>query len=340
MYSNWKSVLYEYVHRKNQAYTNQQVDSLIPLLSDEQVIRRQRYRFQRLKESRHARQAEPIRNETRLKLRNITDEGYKVIVDLDLGMRQSYRLLGQEHEEERLEQERVTILRDGRYWVISRIEEAAPERSFRFYERADFEPLGDHEPQNRPTAPSAPYLNRELLAASSTPSSRNGEYNRLKAVQYADSYWEKSNPRFLEFEVNCTNYISQCLFAGGAPMNYTGKRDSGWWYKGKDGSQELWSYSWAVAHSLEQLLRTGRTGLRGQLVESPQELQLGDVIIYDWDGDRRYQHSTIVTAFDASGMPLVNAHTTNSRHRYWDYRDSYAWTPSTVFRFFHIADRF
>lgn len=75
-------------------------------------------------------------------------------------------------------------------------------------------------------------------------------------------------------------------------------------------------------------------------MERPEQLQLGDVIIYDWDGDGGFQHSTIVTAFDAGGMPLVNAHTTPSKHRYWDYRDSYAWTENTVYRFFRIADYF
>lgn len=63
---------------------------------------------------------------------------------------------------------------------------------------------------------------------------------------------------------------------------------------------------------------------------------MGDVIIYDWDGDGSYQHSTIVTAFDAGGMPLVNAHTTPSKHRYWDYRNSYAWSENTVYRFFGL----
>ncbi|MNV85876.1 putative amidase domain protein [compost metagenome] len=73
-------------------------------------------------------------------------------------------------------------------------------------------------------------------------------------------------------------------------------------------------------------------------VERPEQLMLGDVISYDWDGDGTFQHSTIVTAFGAGGMPLVNAHTVNARHRYWDYQDSYAWTDRTVYRFYHIAD--
>ncbi|MNO38835.1 putative amidase domain protein [compost metagenome] len=157
---------------------------------------------------------------------------------------------------------------------------------------------------------------------------------------YADRWWDSFNPEFSAFEVDCTNYISQCLFAGGAPINYTGKRESGWWYKGYVGGREAWSFSWSVANALERFLTHSSGGLRAELVDRPEQLSLGDVITYDWDGDGSFQHSTIVTAFDAGGMPLVNAHTVPSKHRYWDYRDSYAWNENTVYRFFHIADRF
>ena len=35
-------------------------------------------------------------------------------------------------------------------------------------------------------------------------------------------------------------------------MNYTGKRESGWWYEGYEHGHERWSFSWAVANSLQQ----------------------------------------------------------------------------------------
>lgn len=124
-------------------------------------------------------------------------------------------------------------------------------------------------------------------------------------------------------------------------MNYTGRRESGWWYKGRAKNQELWSYSWAVANALQHYLTGPRAiGLRAEAVASPDRLHLGDVICYDFDGNGRYQHNTIVTAFTPDGMPLVNANTVSARHRYWDYRDSYAWTEQTRYRFFHIADEF
>lgn len=184
--------------------------------------------------------------------------------------------------------------------------------------------------------PSQPLLNRNILGEIS--GSREVRYNREEAVAYADRWWKDGNPEFETFEVDCTNYVSQCLFAGGAPINYTGKRETGWWYKGYQGKQEWWSYSWAVSDSLQRYLSVSRSsGLRAEVMERPEQLMLGDIIQYDWDGNGQYQHSTIVTAFDAGGMPLVNARTVSSRHRFWDYRDSYAWTDQTKYRFFILT---
>ncbi|TDQ35433.1 amidase domain-containing protein [Aureibacillus halotolerans] len=156
-------------------------------------------------------------------------------------------------------------------------------------------------------------------------------YNRREAVRYADYWWNSYNPAYREFEVDCTNYISQCLRAGGAPMRGQPNRGKGWWYSGSS-----WSYSWAVAHSLRWYLSGSTAGLQGEEVASPLDLQLGDVICYDFEGDGRWNHNTIVTAFDENGEPLVNAHTSNSRMRYWAYEDSTAYTPNIQYKFFHI----
>ncbi|CAM3630169.1 amidase domain-containing protein [Mesobacillus zeae] len=158
-------------------------------------------------------------------------------------------------------------------------------------------------------------------------------YNRLKAVQYAERWWNDANPAFKDFDVDCTNYISQCLHAGGAPMHGFPGRTNGWWMQNND-----WSYSWTVANSLRIYLSRPKFGLKAREVKSADQLLLGDVICYDFQGDGRYDHATIVTAKDADGMPLVNAHTTNSRRRYWAYEDSTAYTPNIQYRFFSILD--
>ncbi|UFJ41308.1 amidase domain-containing protein [Brevibacillus humidisoli] len=161
-----------------------------------------------------------------------------------------------------------------------------------------------------------------------------GGYNRRKAVSYAETYWNSYNPAYRHFDVDCTNFVSQCLHAGGIPMAFSNSRSKGWWYRG--GSRANWSYSWAVAHALYSLLRSGKAPFYARQVDHPTQLEIGDVICYDFDGDGRWQHNTIVVAKDANNMPLVNAHTTNSRHRYWEYRDSTAYTPNIRYGFFRI----
>jgi hypothetical protein len=158
-------------------------------------------------------------------------------------------------------------------------------------------------------------------------------YNRLAAVKYAEQWWNSYNPKFRHFDVDCTNFVSQCLYAGGLPMSGSPNRSKGWWYQNSQ-----WSFSWAVAHSLRWHLSGSSSGLRGKEAASAEELQVGDVICYDFDGDGRWQHTTFVVAKDKNEMPLVNAHTTNSRMRYWEYEDSTAWTPNIKYKFFRIVD--
>ncbi|PLR97830.1 amidase domain-containing protein [Bacillus sp. T33-2] len=158
-------------------------------------------------------------------------------------------------------------------------------------------------------------------------------YDRRKAVQYAERWWNDYNPAYKKFDVDCSNYISQCLHAGGAPMTGYPNRGKGWWMM-----KNNWSFSWSVANALRWYLTSSKAGLRANEVKSPDELLPGDVICYDFQGDGRFDHTTIVTAKDAYGMPLVNAHTHNSRLRYWAYQDSTAYTPQIKYKFFSIVD--
>lgn len=165
-------------------------------------------------------------------------------------------------------------------------------------------------------------------------------YRRDLAVRYAESWWNGANPQFRAFPADCTNFVSQCLLAGGAPMTGVGRVDQGWWYAGDGGPQDRWSYSWAVAHSLRWYLAASKTGLRAEEKRSAAQLAPGDVICYDFDGDGRWEHTAIVVALDSQGEPLVNAHSAPARHKHWSYRHSYAWTENIRYTFFHIADEF
>lgn len=156
-------------------------------------------------------------------------------------------------------------------------------------------------------------------------------YNRELAVQYAEEWWNRYNTNFPVFAVDCTNYVSQCLFAGGAKMHGAPMRERGWWYTGDN-----WSFSWSVAHSLYWYLKGSPSGLRAEEMQDAKELYPGDIICYDFKGNNHWNHTTIVVHKNSDGSPLVNAHTDNSWHRFWTYTDSLAWTNETRYAFLKI----
>lgn len=175
-------------------------------------------------------------------------------------------------------------------------------------------------------------IEQRSIAKNDRFSNQRFNYDRRAAVNYAERWWDDYNPAYKQFDVDCTNFVSQALHAGGAPMRGYPDRAKGWWYRDNN-----WSYSWAVAHSLRWYLSGSPQGLKGKEVDSANQLLPGDVICYDFEGDGKWNHNTIVVMKDQEGMPLVNAHTNNSRHRYWSYEDSYAWTPECQYKFFQIG---
>jgi len=335
---SWKTVLYDYVHHKNQMDMDYSVEPLLPFVADIPYLQNTIKRLARAAHSDQDRHYHPIKNETRLTILQASGREGRITADIRLKKISAGTIHRSGLEEQRVETERVTLEETDGKWHVTRVEPLGAEQAFAVHtpdqvsaaEADEF--YFDYEAR----APSLPYLNYSVLPY--IEGGRKIRYNREKAVEYAEMWWDKANPAYIEFEVDCTAFVSQCLFAGGAPMNYTGKRNSGWWYKGKYNNQEQWSYSWAVANSLQTFLLNSRSGLRADSVERADQLEPGDVISYDWEGDGRFTHTTIVTAMDANGMPLVNAHTVSSRHRYWSYKDSYAWTERTVYRFLHISD--
>ena len=201
------------------------------------------------------------------------------------------------------------------------------EHTYTFYERNG--EITDHREIQTPPQLSKPvHMHEDIVSRSMD---RQSSYERRKAVQYAERWWNDYNPSFKVFDVDCTNYISQCLLAGGGYMYGDLNRERGWWYR-----EDTWSFSWSVAHSMRWYLSGSTQSIVGIEVEHAQDLLPGDVICYDFDGGGRFDHTTIVVAKDADGMPLVNAHTDNSRHRYWSYEDSTAWTPNIAYKFFKI----
>lgn len=334
MSNSWKEAIREYYQFRNRVVTHRNVDEFGRFYTNDEGALSEKRRWSRYLDQLKDRGAKGSKSETKVKILESKSYGPQMVVKLALHQRLLYELKMTIHEEERVELREFLLenRRDG--WKIARESSSWEGESFVQRELPIWNAGPVSSYSNARSYPS-PLINQEILNSGK----RGRPYNRSMAQRYADLWWNSYNPDYRHFSVDCTNYVSQCLHAGGAPMNHTGRRDRGWWYKGGS-NQENWSYSWAVAHSLRFYLSGSRTGLRAAEMESVQDLTIGDVICYDFDNDGRWQHNTIVTAFDAMGVPLVNAHTDNSRHRYWDYRDSYAHTESTKYTFLKIVDEF
>ncbi|WZX99442.1 amidase domain-containing protein [Bacillus sp. FSL W7-1360] len=150
-------------------------------------------------------------------------------------------------------------------------------------------------------------------------------YDRREAVRYAERWWQGDTSS------SCAHFVSQCLYAGGAPMTDTTERH-GWWSTGVS-----YGETWSNPHLLRWYLSGATKGLCGEMRTQAKDLLPGDVICYDFNGDGVWDHVALVVAKDVYGEPLVNAHHMNSRMRYWTYEDAAVYTNDTKYVFFHIV---
>ncbi|MBE7025118.1 MAG: amidase [Ruminococcaceae bacterium] len=132
-------------------------------------------------------------------------------------------------------------------------------------------------------------------------------YNREKAVQYARKWAYDRNPAYYDFSAiggDCTNYISQCLYAGSGVMNFA--PETGWYYRSVNDR----SPSWTGVEFLYNFLISNRT--RGPFAEETDNMRLGDVI--QLGNEERFYHSLLVTGI-RDGQIYVAAHTFNAYMR-------------------------
>ena len=129
-------------------------------------------------------------------------------------------------------------------------------------------------------------------------------YLRERAVTYAKKYAFGQNPIFGNFRGiggNCTNFVSQCVYAGSCVMNYT--PTFGWYYVSLDDRSPSWTgveyfYDFMTANT-----DVGPFGTEASL----DELETGDVIQLGNSQDGFY-HTLLVVGFEGED-PLVAAQT-------------------------------
>lgn len=170
-----------------------------------------------------------------------------------------------------------------------------------------------------------------------------GAYNRSAVIQYADTYALARNGNvYKSYLSNCTNYVSQCMYAGGVPM------DSVWWYSWSERlrSSDTNSNAWSVADNLKNYMKNNLGATRmvscwrrygnaqkkiygyKDVPNSSNITNTGiEILFYDWDSDGTMNHSSIVVATgissDGTGTgDLIDQNSKNRKHTIW-HLDTY-----------------
>jgi len=127
-------------------------------------------------------------------------------------------------------------------------------------------------------------------------------YDRAAAVRYAARWAFSRNPAWPDFTHlggDCANFVSQCLSAGGLPMNHT--PDTGWYYRSLADRAPAWSGVRFLHRFLTRSSGPGPFGMEADL----SSLLPGDVVFLH-NGSRLYHALLVLTP---GPDPLAAAHT-------------------------------
>ncbi len=142
-------------------------------------------------------------------------------------------------------------------------------------------------------------------------------YNRANAIEYARRWALSRNPLFTDFTGrggNCTNFVSQCILAGGGVMDFT--PTFGWYYRDVEDRAPAWS---GVEPFFDFVTRS--SDFADMVLEGPfatvatdrRSLEVGDVIQLA-DSEDDFYHTLIISEFTPNDI-LVCAQSDNALDR-------------------------
>lgn len=140
-------------------------------------------------------------------------------------------------------------------------------------------------------------------------------YDRNAAVAYAHKWALDRNKAYYDFSNlggDCTNFVSQCLYAGCKRMDYT--KDTGWYYISLHDRAPAWT---GVPFLYRYLTRkTKSAGPYGEEVDV-KDIEPGDIIQLAFREMGEFSHSLFVVS--CGDMPdidniLINTHTVDRQN--------------------------
>lgn len=133
------------------------------------------------------------------------------------------------------------------------------------------------------------YTVSQMSSKSLTLPAKMSSANKNAAVAYARKWALKRNPSYRKFDLNCTNFISQAMRAGGWKDD-TGlwTSEKNWWYNSLNQSRP-----WVNAEDWFRFTRNHSK--RGSVITNLSKVVPGDVIQIKFKGQTRIGHSMIVT---------------------------------------------
>lgn len=144
-----------------------------------------------------------------------------------------------------------------------------------------------------------------------------GNYNATAAVNYARTWTEENkklcHPDFKRYDADCTNFVSQVLYAGGIPQISGGRKDAASWFY-EWGLVARPSYTWGGAQNLYDHLKNHSTNV--SRITTTADIEVGDIISFDTDpNDNTFHigHSVVVTEKNGNTWDkiLVTYHSTD-----------------------------
>lgn len=129
---------------------------------------------------------------------------------------------------------------------------------------------------------------------------REYKYNRTEGLKYAHEWAFGRNPKYYDFSSfggDCTNFISQCLYAGCNTMNYN---KYGWYYISSYNRSASWT---GVDFLYDFLINNNGKGPYARVV-SENDIEKGDIIQLSFSNVGRFNHSLFVV--ETGSIPTID----------------------------------